>query len=290
MSAPLVELAPAKINLTLRVLCRRTDGFHELESLVVFADLADTLTLTPSTSVELDVSGPFAAASGNVADNLVLKAYTTLSQRVKDLKAGLFQLDKRLPVAAGIGGGSTDAVAALRLLARLNSIARDDPRLTDAARAIGADVPVCLDPRARIMRGVGERLSPPLAIGSLAALLVNPGLPLSTRDVFAKFVRVPGGVASLADLSGDYDALIDQLARHGNDLTQAAIACVSAVGEVLEALRVLPGVKLARMSGSGPTCFALFASADESAAAADRLKILHKHWWIASTTFGSPHS
>src|SRR5262249_53667701 len=150
------ERAPAKINLTLRVTGRRADGYHELESLVVFAGVGDTLTFTPGRALSLSVDGPTAAASGSIDDNLVMQTARTLAERVEGLKLGRFTLTKRLPVAAGIGGGSSDAAAALRLLARVNRIAFDDQRLMEAARVTGADVPVCLVPRARVMRGVGE--------------------------------------------------------------------------------------------------------------------------------------
>jgi 4-diphosphocytidyl-2-C-methyl-D-erythritol kinase len=149
VNAPLVEKAPAKINLTLRVLGRRADGYHELESLVAFAELTDTLTLQPGGTTALNVSGPI----GPTVDNLVLKAVAALRQHIDGLKAGRFLLEKNIPVAAGIGGGSADAAAALRLLARLNGIALDDPRLMAAALLVGADVPVCLACHARIMRG-----------------------------------------------------------------------------------------------------------------------------------------
>jgi len=181
VSEPLLEKACAKINLTLRVFGRREDGYHELESLVAFADLADKLELEPARATALEISGPFAAACGPVADNLVLKAAAALAARVGALQSGRFLLEKTLPVAAGIGGGSADAAAALRLLARLNGLAPDDPRLAAAALATGADVPVCLDSRSRIMRGVGDLLSEPFALPSLPALLVNPGTPLATR-------------------------------------------------------------------------------------------------------------
>ncbi len=283
----LVEQAYAKINLTLRVLGRRKDGYHELESLVVFADLADTLTLEPGATATLEVTGPFAGSSGPVPDNLVFKAYDALRERVDGLQTGSFVLERRLPVAAGIGGGSADAAAALRLLARLNGIAPDDPRLSAAALVAGADVPVCLEARSRIMRGLGEKLSAPLALPSLPAVLVNPGVPLATRAVFAKFVRTSGGRETLGDVPNTHDALIEFLARHGNDLTDAAIACVPAIAEVLDVMRALPGVRLARMSGSGPTCFALFGSRDEAVAAALRLKAVHRDWWIAPVNLAS---
>lgn len=287
MTAPLVEQAPAKINLTLRVLGRRADGYHELESLVAFADIADTLTLRPGGETALDVCGPFAAASGTVSDNLVLKAAAALRQHIAGLTAGRFLLEKNIPAAAGLGSGSADAAAALRLIARANGLALDDPRLSEAARKVGADVPVCLASHACIMRGIGEQLSAPLELPPMPALLVNPGAGLATRDVFAKFTSTQGGKDSLADVPATHDALIEYLGRHGNDLTQAAIRCLPVIAGVLAALRALPAVRLVRMSGSGPTCFALFTTSGEAAAAAQRLKAEHKDWWVYSATIAS---
>ena len=286
MAAALVEKAPAKINLTLRVLGRRADGYHELESLVAFADLADALTLQPGGDAALEISGPFAAACGPLAGNLVLKACGALRERVAGLMAGRFLLEKNIPVAAGLGGGSADAAAALRLLARSNGLAPGDARLAAAALAVGADVPVCLEPHARIMRGVGEELSAPLGLPPLAALLVNPGVALATRDVFAKFAASPGGKPSPTGVPRERAALIEWLGQHGNDLTPSAIACVPAIAGVLSAISALPGVRLARMSGSGPTCFALFTSPAEATAAAQRLKAERKDWWVAPATIG----
>lgn len=286
MSDSLVEKAPAKINLTLRVLGRREDGYHELESLVAFAGVGDTLSLAPGGKPALAISGPFAAACGPVDDNLVLKAMRALSERVGGLKTGRFQLEKNLPVAAGIGGGSADAGAALRLLARANGLALDDARLASAALASGADVPVCLDPRARIMRGVGDLLSDPVVIPRLDAVLANPGVPLSTRDVFARFAGGKGSEKYLSHVPSQTDALIAFLSEHGNDLTQPAIACARAVSDLLIALRALPGVRFTRMSGSGPTCFALFASAGEATAAAHQLAAANRDWWVCATTIG----
>src|SRR3954454_24685720 len=170
------EKAPAKVNLTLRVLGRRADGYHELESLVAFAGVGDALTFAPGDALTLAVSGPTAPAAGDSADNLVLKAARALAQRIAGLTLGRFALSKRLPVAAGLGGGSADAAAALRLLAHANGIAPDDPRLMQAAQATGADVPVCLDPRPRVMRGVGDVLSAPLDLPRLFAVVVCPGV------------------------------------------------------------------------------------------------------------------
>jgi 4-diphosphocytidyl-2-C-methyl-D-erythritol kinase len=286
VSEPLFEKAPAKINLTLRVVRRRADGFHELESLVAFAELADKVDLEPGDGESLDISGPFAAACGAISDNLVLKALAALRKRVPGLKSGRFLLEKNLPVAAGIGGGSADAAAALRLLARANDLARDDPLLSSAALEVGADVPVCLDSSARIMRGVGELLSAPLALPKLPAVLVNPGVPLATRAGFAALAGGEGSKGDLAKLPGERDAVIDCLARYGNDLTQAAISCAPVISDVLIELRALAGVRLARMSGSGPTCFALFRSAGEAQAAAQRLQAERKDWWVRSTIVG----
>lgn len=287
MATALVEKARAKINLTLRVLGRRADGYHDLESLVVFADLADTLTLEPGTDTALDVTGPYAAASGQPADNLVLKAQRALSESVGGVSGGRFRLDKQLPVAAGIGGGSADAAAALRLLARANGISIDDARLMLAALRTGADVPVCMASRACIMTGVGERLSPPLALPPLHAVLVNPGVTLATRDVFAAYTGGPQAHALAPQaVPRDLDALIGFLKGHGNDLTDAAITCVPVVADVLGALGVLPGALLARMSGSGSTCFALFSTQAEATAAASRLAAAHKGWWVTPAVFG----
>jgi 4-diphosphocytidyl-2-C-methyl-D-erythritol kinase len=287
VSASLTEKAPAKINLTLRVIGRRADGYHDLESLVAFADIADTLTLHPSSETALAVSGPFADACAPVGDNLVLKSVAAMRQHVPDLKAGHFQLEKIIPVAGGVGGGSADAAAALRLLARANALAPCDPRLAAAALAVGADVPVCLDPHPRIMRGVGEELSPPLGLPQLAAVLINPGIALPTRDVFAAFAGVSSQRENLGEVPREQDTLIEFLRRHGNDLTRAAVACAPVVGDLLKALTELPSARLARMSGSGPTCFALFASVAEAAAAARQLQAGHKDWWVHTGTIGA---
>lgn len=286
MSEPLLEKACAKINLTLRVLGRREDGYHELESLVAFTDFADKLDLEPGQPEGLDISGPFAAACGAGADNLVLKAAAALRERVGCLKSGRFLLDKRIPVAAGIGGGSADAAAALRLLARANDLAPDDPRLQSAALAAGADVPVCLESRPRVMRGVGDLLSPPVIMPPLPALLVNPGVALATRDVFAAFAGSEGSKTQVSIPPREREAAIDFLARYGNDLTQTAVRCAPVITEVLMTLRALPGVRLARMSGSGPTCFALFRSPGEASEEARRLQAERKDWWVQATLIG----
>ncbi len=292
MASARAEPAPAKINLTLRVLGRRADGYHDIESLVVFAALGDVLSFTPARALALTVRGPTASAAGEISDNLVLKAARALAERIEGLKLGRFVLSKRLPVAAGLGGGSADAAAALRLLARANRLAGDDPRLVQAARATGADVPVCLDPRPRLMRGIGDILSDPLAMPRLPALLVNPRVAVPTKDVFAARRAKPAtrsAAASFPALKGvaeSRDALLNFLAASGNDLEQPAIALVPVIADVLGALRALPGCRLARMSGSGATCFALFDSVRATAAAARVLRRQHDDWWVRATVLG----
>jgi 4-diphosphocytidyl-2-C-methyl-D-erythritol kinase len=280
----LTERAPAKINLTLRVLGRRPDGYHRLESLVAFADLCDELTLAPGGGVWLDVEGPFAAQCGAAEGNLVTRAVAALAACAGELQQGRFRLTKRIPVAAGLGGGSADAAAALRLLARANGMADDDRRLAQAAASVGADVPVCLKPRARFMRGVGEELSPPLDLPPLPALLVNPGVPLPTRDVFAQFDLSHLSPVGAAEAPPDRAAFFGWLAKEGNDLTGAATACAPVVADVLGVLAKLPGCRIARMSGSGATCFALFDNADEASAAVKTLTAGRPDWWVQAVT------
>ncbi len=227
MTASLTEQAPAKINLTLRVLGRRPDGYHQLESLVAFADLADTLTLQPGGAGGLDIAGPFASACGPAAGNLVLKAVAALRERAAGLTAGRFALAKNIPVAAGLGGGSADAAAALRLLARANGLAARDPRLAAAALVVGADVPVCLDCRARIMRGVGDELAAPLELPPLSALLVNPGVALATRDVFARFAGTARQRAGTRRRAARARGL-DRMARRARQRSDTAGDCLPA--------------------------------------------------------------
>lgn len=290
MLGPLVENAPAKINLTLRVVGRRADGYHELQSLVAFADFGDRLSFVRGADLTLTVRGPSAKATGAGADNLVLKAARALAANAPGIALGAFRLDKRLPVAAGIGGGSADAGAALRLLARANALAPDDPRLYAAARATGADVPVCLDPRARIMRGIGEILSSPLPLPPLPAVLVNPGVALATKDVFAAWKPAaahpaPLDAAVLGTLSRRAE-LVQFLGAQSNDLEAPAIALAPAVADALDALRALKGCRLARMSGSGATCFGLFASARAAREGAKVLRSKYPQWWIRACTLG----
>jgi 4-diphosphocytidyl-2-C-methyl-D-erythritol kinase len=290
LPVPLVENAPAKINLTLRVLGRRPDGYHDLESLVVFADFGDRLSFVRGGDLTLSVRGPNAPQAGEGADNLVLRAATALAALEPAVRLGAFDLDKTLPVAAGIGGGSADAAAALRLLARANGLAPEHPALFAAARSTGADVPVCLDPRPRIMRGIGEVLSPPLTLPALPAVLANPGVALATKAVFARWTAAaapPVGLdlATLAKLK-DRDDLLHLLGTQANVLEAPAIAQAPVIADVLAVLRTLAGCRLARMSGSGATCFALFVSAAAAQEAAKILSAKYPHWWVQACLLG----
>ena len=289
--ASLTETAPAKVNLTLRVTGRRPDGYHELESLVAFARVGDRLAFAPGDALALKVAGPFVAAAGDVADNLVLKAARELARRAPDLTLGRFDLLKELPVAAGLGGGSADAAAALRLLARANALALDDPRLAAAARATGADVPVCLDAKPRVMRGIGEILSVPLAFPPLPAVLVNPGVPLATKDVFVAFARAGGAKEGVpfdtaAVTGASLEVALAALAGGTNDLEPAAISLCPAVADALAALKATSGCRLARMSGSGATCFGLYLSEAAAATAAQAITQRHGDWWVRATVLG----
>lgn len=291
------EFAPAKINLTLRILRKRPDGYHDLESLVVFADMGDALRLTPDATLDLEVDGPTATHAGPAGDNLVLKATRALQSTIAGLRAGHFRLTKRIPVAAGLGGGSSDAAAALRLLARLNDLPAEDSRVMAAARESGADVPVCLDARPRIMRGIGDVLSGPLQLPPLPAVMVNPGVPVPTGAVFGALAgaRERASPATERDPATScveggkptFDGLLDAVAASSNDLEGPALTLFPAVGETLAALRAIPTCRLARMSGSGGTCFGLFASTEEAQNAAANLRRAHPDWWVQPTRLGA---
>jgi len=290
----LSENGRAKVNLTLRVVGRRTDGYHDIESVVAFADCADHLTLTPGSELDLRTSGPLAEACGATSDNLVIKAAHLLRERVPDLKVGSFTLEKVLPVAAGIGGGSADAAAALRLLAQLNGLAFDDPRIIAVAQLTGADVPVCVASRACVMTGVGENLQP-LNLPKMPSVMVNPCVPVATKDVFRAL-----GLRNGELLVGATDVLlqdrswpeadasvaewIEAFVEVGNDLEAPALRIQPVIDEVLSALRDAKGAKLARMSGSGATCFAIFADDADAQAAAEKIRRDHPVWWVHAGT------
>ncbi|MDB5591156.1 4-(cytidine 5'-diphospho)-2-C-methyl-D-erythritol kinase [Enterovirga sp.] len=287
-AAALTTRAPAKVNLTLHVLGRRPDGYHELDSLVVFAGVHDRLSLVPGPELSLAVSGPRADAAGPTGDNLVLRAARALVERRPGLRVGAFHLVKRLPAAAGIGGGSSDAAGALRLLARLNGLALDAPEVADAARATGADIPVCLDPTARMMRGAGERVGPALALPPLFAVLVNPGVAVPTPSVFRALGLVPGERRPAAatpeqDWPAEPWALLARLAAARNDLEAPALGLAPALADALGRLSRSPECRLAPMSGSGATVFGLFPDCHAAARAARVIQADRPAWWVKPT-------
>ena len=283
-------IAPAKVNLFLHVTGRRPDGYHLLDSLVVFAGIGDGLHARFDGELSLAVAGPFAAGladdrAAGPAENLVLRAARALSALTGQAPRAALVLDKRLPVASGIGGGSADAAAALRLLSSLWGVAPPAEELAALALGLGADVPVCLASRPARMAGVGERLSAVPPLPPLGLVLANPGAAVSTRAVFEARAAAAGGAGpfgarpapSLPAGWADAAALAGWLGGGtGNDLEDAALSLCPPVGEVLAALRARPGCLLARMSGSGATCFALFADAAEAERAAAGLPA---RWW-----------
>jgi 4-diphosphocytidyl-2-C-methyl-D-erythritol kinase len=276
VNAPYTEFAPAKINLALHVLGRRADLYHEIDSLVAFADAGDLLSFEPSPRMELVVSGPFAAAVPGDESNLVLKAAGLMEKnfpgRVPSLR---IVLEKNLPVAAGIGGGSADAAACLRALARLSGIGAD--RLRSLALALGADVPVCLLSQASRMRGAGGELSRLSDFEPHHAVLVNPGVMVKTPDIFAALALAPGAGA-FAPIPSPWT--LDVLR---NDLTASAIRIAPEIETVLRKLQLQPQVQLARMSGSGATCFGLCFSAEAAQTAAHAIARDHPAWWVRAT-------
>jgi 4-diphosphocytidyl-2-C-methyl-D-erythritol kinase len=289
----LVENGRAKVNLTLRVVGRRVDGYHDLESVVAFADCADRLSLTPGSELNLTTTGPLAQDCGETSDNLVLKAARLLGERVPDLKLGDFTLEKVLPVAAGIGGGSADAAAALRLLARANDLAIDDPRLIEVARLTGADVPVCLASRACVMTGVGETLLP-LSLPTMPCVMVNPRLAVETREVFEALGLRHGELlvgatdviraTAWPEQGASLEDWVEVLSESFNDLAAPATRIQPVIDEVISALSATNGAWLARMSGSGATCFAIFENTPEAQRAARKIQLDHPQWWVHAGT------
>ncbi|MBR0645105.1 4-(cytidine 5'-diphospho)-2-C-methyl-D-erythritol kinase [Plastoroseomonas hellenica] len=270
------ESAPAKLNLFLQVTGRRPDGYHLLDSLVVFADIGDALDAAPAEALSLTLDGPEAGALAAEPDNLALRAARALADATDVAPQAALRLTKRLPVASGIGGGSADAAAALRVLARLWNLRLPADRMTEIALSLGADVPVCLASVPHRMRGVGEVLSAAPALPEFGLVLANPRIALSTPSVFRALAGRHSGAAALPAGWDDAHAMAADLASLANDLEPPAIAICPAVAEVLAALRALPGALLARMSGSGATCFAIMPDAESAARAAASLPAA---WW-----------
>jgi 4-diphosphocytidyl-2-C-methyl-D-erythritol kinase len=268
------EPAPAKVNLYLHITGRRADGYHLLDSLAVFPAVGDVVAFAPSGGLSLVLDGPFASGLVGESDNLVLGAARALAARAGIPPAGALRLTKNLPVASGVGGGSADAAAALRLLARAWSVPPADAAL---ALGLGADVPVCLAGAPRRMQGVGEMLLPAPTLPECGMVLVNPGVAVSTQAVFKARTGEFRSPAVLPAAWPDAYAMAESLRPLANDLELPAIALAPAIGDVLAALRAAPGSLLARMSGSGATCFAIFPNAAAATAAA--LALARPGWW-----------
>ncbi len=268
----IVERAPAKINLALHVRGRRADGYHELETLFAFLQDGDCVSLKRAEISRFSLTGPFAAALSGEGDNLVLRAVRLFSDRFGDVGPLDIVLDKHLPVASGIGGGSADAAATLRALARLAGVSPDTAALFEIAEVLGADVPACLLGRSAIGTGKGEQLDPLDGLSDVPVLLVNPGVAVSTGPVFRAWDGIDRGPI------GD-GSLIDRALAGRNDLEPPARAIAPIIGEVVALLQQQPGMILARMSGSGATCFALFETIAHCEHAAAMVRATAPSWW-----------
>ena len=277
------EAAPAKVNLFLHVGDRRADGFHPLQSLAVFTGAGDGLRAEAAPQLSLAMDGPFAAGLSGEGDNLVLRAARALAAEAGTLAVAKLTLTKNLPVASGIGGGSADAAAALRALKALWRIEMTEAALMDIAAGLGSDVPVCVPSKAAYMEGRGEVLTP-VAVPRLPMLLVNPGVAVPTRDVFAALQSRKGVGMDLPRAGfADAKALLHFLQETRNDLEESARRIQPVIGAVLAALAAQPEALLARMSGSGATCFALFPDDAACAHAAQAVKAARPGWWVAAT-------
>ena len=272
------EIAYAKINLALHVRAREPDGYHRIETLFAFAEDGDVLTAEPAEGLTLAVEGPFGAGLADQQDNLVMRAALALREAFGVPRGAAMRLDKRLPIASGIGGGSADAAAALRLLARLWALPEDDNRIAEIAQVLGADVPACLLSRPVRGEGRGDALTliDDGTLGSLPLLLVNPGVPVPTGRVFAAWDGVDRGRLE------DGDPLAVARASR-NDLEGPALGIVPEIGAVLTLLDQAEGVVLARMSGSGATCFALFETLAARDAADETIARTRPAWWWLKT-------
>ncbi|WP_296343126.1 4-(cytidine 5'-diphospho)-2-C-methyl-D-erythritol kinase [Reyranella sp.] len=271
-----MPLARAKVNLWLNVVGRRADGYHLLDSLVAFTDLADELDVSAASDLSLEIVGPGAAALQEEADNLVLKAARRLAGRAGLAPRAALRLTKRIPVAAGVGGGSADAAAALLALVDHWRVAMPQEELFELAAELGADVPMCLAGRAALVSGVGERLEPAPRLPACAILLVNPGVPLPTPQVFAARQGAFSAERAAPTAWPDLAAFGRELAARGNDLTEAAISLRPEIAEILQALQHSDSIVHAAMSGSGATCFGLYATIDAARRAEAELP---PSWW-----------
>ncbi|WP_334162750.1 4-(cytidine 5'-diphospho)-2-C-methyl-D-erythritol kinase [Phenylobacterium sp.] len=289
----LTALAPAKVNLFLHVGAPAGDGYHPLCSLMAFADFGDRLALQPADAMDLKVTGPFGTALGGEGDNLVLRAaHALLGEARRPVAPFGLSLDKHLPVAAGLGGGSSDAGAALRLLREAAGLEVDDARLEAIAAGLGADGAACLWGRPVLAEGRGERLSPAPGFAPVDAVLVNPRVPVSTPEVYRSFdARGRFGDVTPPPAPEAFEGAVELaawLATLRNDLEPAAIDVAPEVGAVLDTLAGEPEALLARVSGSGGTCFALCAGDIEAEGLAERIESLAPQWWVRRVRLGGP--
>jgi len=277
-----VELfAPAKVNLYLHVTGKREDGYHLLDSLVVFAGTGDTLRFAPSETLSLEIEGPGAEHLSAGEDNIVLKAARALADALGRPAQAAITLEKHLPVASGIGGGSADAAATLRGLMALWDVSLDDDTLARIGLGLGADLPVCLAGRPTQMSGIGEKLEPAMQLPPAWLVLVNPRLALSTPSVFRARTGDFTPAAPLTEVLADANELANALADRRNDLAQPAMMLEPAVKTMLDAIGETQACLLARMSGSGATCFGLYADEESADNAADALAEAHPDWWVS---------
>jgi 4-diphosphocytidyl-2-C-methyl-D-erythritol kinase len=288
VSSPLLRAkARAKINLFLHVTGRRANGYHELDSLVVFADIADELTVSAHDALHLNVTGRFAQAAGPDADNLVVRAAYALQQAAGITVGAALDLTKNIPAGAGLGGGSADAAAALQLLNVFWQLHFSDTALAEIGLSLGADIPVCLAGKPMRMTGIGEVLKPVPGLAPLHVVLTHPGTGLSTPAVFKTLAgRWSGSGPDFGAEMANQHGLLALLAATKNDLEAPAIDLAPEIGVILSGLRSQPDCLLARMSGSGSACFGLFPNGDAAATAANRLTIAHPGWWVANGQIG----
>ncbi|HEY4113065.1 MAG TPA: 4-(cytidine 5'-diphospho)-2-C-methyl-D-erythritol kinase [Rhizomicrobium sp.] len=277
------EIAPAKVNLFLHVGQKRGDGYHDLESLVVFADVGDELSFEPAGELSLEIEGPFAHALANEPDNLILRAAREFARHAQIEQSVKITLTKNLPVASGIGGGSSDAAAALRGLSRLNPGRLSLPQLWNIGHDLGSDVPVCVMPASWWMTGRGERFATVDSFGTFDAVLVNSGAPVATAAAYAGLRDRRGiGAVKRPPRLTTMTALTDYLQPTGNDLEAPARALFPEIATQIAELEKTDAM-LARMSGSGATCFGLYADEVRARRAADLIKAEHPGWWVVAT-------
>ena len=277
--------APAKLNLYLHIAGRRDDGYHRVDSLIAFAETGDIVTVTPARDLTLVVDGPFAAALPPSEDNLVLRAAAQLRARASVASGAAITLTKNLPVASGIGGGSADAAATLRLLCRLHGREVEQHALASLGLCIGADVPVCLDSGPAMMWGKGELIERMDTLPDFWFVLVNPGVAVSTASVFAALNAPPLAEKEAGPVMpqfADVTALAQWLDAHGNDMERSAMKIAPAIFDAATALAATRDCRVARMSGSGATCFGIYDDEKAARAAETALRIVHPDWWVAA--------